>query len=78
MNDLAASLALLVAFIAGGLTVYIYFAARPGPLEEPIDVYPGGVRIQQVSGFVGARLRVLLALAALVACGAFLAGALFR
>ena len=74
MTGLALQVALLVAFLAGGLVVYIYFAARPGPYDQPIDVYAAGVRIQQVAGSAGARPRVLVALLALAACLLFLAG----
>lgn len=65
---------LILAAIAGGLIVYLYFAARPSSFEHPVDVYPGGVRIQQVAGFSGARLRVLVALLGLFACLVWLAG----
>ncbi len=78
MSDASVMIAMLVAALAGGLVVYIFFAARPGPYDQPVDVFSGGVRIQQVAGFTGARWRVAVALALLVACLAFLAGAIAR
>jgi hypothetical protein len=69
-------LALLVAALAGGLTVYLYFATRPAAYDEPADVVVNGITMQQVAGAGGARHRVLIALGALLACLVFLAGAL--
>jgi hypothetical protein len=76
VSDIAIAITILVSATTGGLVVYIFFAARPTAYDEPIDRYAGGVRVQQVAGFYGARWRVVVALALLVACLAFLAGAL--
>lgn len=67
-------LPILVAALAGGLTVYLYFATRPAAYDEPKYIYVYGARVEQVAGG-GARPRVLIALGALLACLVFLAGA---
>jgi hypothetical protein len=67
--------ALIVAALAGGLIVYIFFATRPTAYDEPKYVYTAGVRVEQVSGTASARPRVLLAIGALLACLIFLARA---
>lgn len=72
----SAPLSLLVAALAGGLVVYLYFTMKPAGYDEPADVIVGGVSIQQVAGAGGARPRILLAIAALVVCLIFIAGSL--
>lgn len=69
-------LALIVAAIAGGLLVYLYFITKPAAYDEPNHIVVGGVSMEQVAGAGGARPRVLIALGALAACLVFLAGAL--
>lgn len=68
-------LAVAIAALAGGLGVYIYFATRPAPFDEPKYVYLAGARLQLVSGAVPRR-RVLIALGAFAACLVFLTGSL--
>jgi len=69
------ALPLAASAIAGGLIVYIYFAARPTAYDEPVDIFAGGrFHIQQVAGLGGARIRILVALGALLACLVFLVG----
>lgn len=70
---MTALLPLIVAALAGGLVVYIYFATRPAPYESPRVIYPLGARVEHVAG---AGRSVLLAAGALLACLIFLAGSL--
>jgi hypothetical protein len=74
MSGTALAVVICLAAIAGGLVVYIFNAARPTAYDQPADVFAGGVRIQQVSGYGAVtRVRLLLALASLMACLLFLA-----
>jgi hypothetical protein len=71
---LASLLPLLLAALAGGLMVYLYFASRPRSYDEPIGMTVDGVTIWQAAGYRLTRARLAIALGALAACLFFLLG----